>query len=830
MAVMWATQARNGAFWTTAQGQRTFGIGNEITSKACARVAQAGGNSRVAKSYEDENWLNKLRNLGMSADDEWKIVALREYIWRMAQSRPRLLSDSTNSLPSTTISLQNLKITPRTIFFDENEAFFSLRTPLSVLGNPVGPLTIGDALIDASKPIDSPLRKSTSKMQLRQVASDVRRQHRNVESGGILSVSGSTTPTIPAVHSDTNLICSITTKPLHIPKVGITGNVESNTLPSCIENGIVLHHKSSKTSLLSRGMAPSKASAATSTVPATAFGRVEGPYPREASKGIEHTAAEVPAYNFRAAHSYDGNDPHILNILDAMFLQNYPSDIVEFGPVIVPLQRRQPIRKSNGRHTGGTWKPEGAFVGSFGEHQEPINRVVVAPDHNFFATASDDGTIKIWDSTRLEKNVAFRARQTYKHGSNVQVKALCFVENTRCFVSGATDGSIHVVKVDFSTTATKYGKMTVMREYQLPEPHEYAVWMDHFKVDNNSILLIATNASNIHALDLRTMNILYTLKNPTYHGTLSCFCLDRKRNWVIVGTTYGILDMWDLRFQLRLKAWGLPGSTPIHRLQIHPSKGRHKWVIVAGGASQGEMSIWDCEKTQCKEVYRSGPVGGKEWSKDFEPWNVDEESPDNILQRFATSPNHLQLPAIGGGNAVDRGVRALYAAQDVVESDSDARVLPGFIISAGADRKIRFWNCVRVEGSIVVHGLEVEEPKPTYTSIHPSPVLTIYTENSSQGDTESLSSVGSGGIRRFLGASSASCEESGNTDVGTVFRWGGGKKKNASGRSPRSTVISQQQQQLLKSHLDSVTDVAFLELPYGMVISVDRGGMIFIYQ
>ncbi|KAF8242959.1 ARM repeat-containing protein [Wilcoxina mikolae CBS 423.85] len=831
MAVIWATQARSGLFWAPAQRQRTFVFGstNNCLHKTFARVAPGGGNHRIVKSHEDENWLNKLRNLGMSSNDEWKIVTLREYIWRVAQSRPTLLSDNSNSLSSTTISLQNLKVTPRTIFFDENESFFNFRTPISAAEYLPSPLTIADALIHASKTIDRPLRKLRSKSQMRQVVSDIRRQHQNVESGRNMSESGRTTPSILTVQSDTNFACAVTTKPLQIPLVSLDRSGESSASSSSIENGIALRHKSSKTSLLHRAMAPSKASAATSTVSATAFGSVVGPFATDASKGTIHISAEEPVYNFRAAHSYDGYDPYILNLLDSMYLQNYPSDTIEFGPTIVPLQRRQPIRKSNDRHTGGTWKPEGTLVASFGEHHEPINRVVVAPDHNFFATASDDGTVKVWDSTRLEKNIAFRARQTYKHGSNLKVKALCFVENTRCFVSGASDGSIHVVKVDFSTAAAKYGKMTVMREYQLPEPHEHAVWMEHFKVDSNSILVIATNASNIHALDLRTMNILYTLKNPIYHGTPSCFCLDRKRNWMVVGTSHGILDMWDLRFQLHLKAWGLPRSTPIHKLQIHPSKGRNKWVIVAGGTGQG-ISIWDCEKTQCKELYRTGPSGGYGWPKSYEPWNVDEESPENILQRFATSLDHLQPPGIGSGSAVDRGVRAFFAAQDVAEGDMDARVLPGFIISAGADRKIRFWNCIRVEGSMVVNGLEVEEPKPTYTSSHPSPNLTIYTEKASQGDTESVSSGGGGAIRGFLGSSGGTGGESGSTGANAGLELSGGKKKHASGRSTRSTVISQQQQQLLKGHLDSVTDVAFLEVPYGMVISVDRGGMVFIYQ
>jgi phosphoinositide-3-kinase regulatory subunit 4 len=57
----------------------------------------------------------------------------------------------------------------------------------------------------------------------------------------------------------------------------------------------------------------------------------------------------------------------------------------------------------------------------------------------------------------------------------------------------------------------------------------------------------------------------------------------------------------------------------------------------------------------------------------------------------------------------------------------------------------------------------------------------------------------------------------------------GGSRK-ASSRPPRSTVISLQQQMLLKSHLDIIQDVAVLRQPYGMIVSVDRAGMIYIFR
>jgi phosphoinositide-3-kinase regulatory subunit 4 len=37
-------------------------------------------------------------------------------------------------------------------------------------------------------------------------------------------------------------------------------------------------------------------------------------------------------------------------------------------------------------------------------------------------------------------------------------------------------------------------------------------------------------------------------------------------------------------------------------------------------------------------------------------------------------------------------------------------------------------------------------------------------------------------------------------------------------------------QVLLKTHLDVIIDVAFLEVPYGMVVSADRAGVVYVFS
>lgn len=47
-----------------------------------------------------------------------------------------------------------------------------------------------------------------------------------------------------------------------------------------------------------------------------------------------------------------------------------------------------------------------------------LDRIQVSHDHAFFASASNDGTVKLWESEKLEGNsVANRSKQTLKNTS-----------------------------------------------------------------------------------------------------------------------------------------------------------------------------------------------------------------------------------------------------------------------------------------------------------------------------------------------------------------------------------------------------------------------------
>jgi phosphoinositide-3-kinase regulatory subunit 4 len=777
LATNWALKADRGLFWKSMKTQKTLSFGyGELSPTMSSRSLGPKTLGRLPKNDEDEHWIQRLRSAGMEPNGEVKLLALREYIWRSAHRRTQEESGKKPSRFNMMVELNELDVSLQTVFFDNNKV---VERNAHYFDQDEGPRTIEEALRDASgNENNEPSRP------------------KDIPGAGPRSpIDGYQSPR--------------------------GGKLRNPDEPSSLDSrqsfrlgDHSLMRKGSSISLIRDTSGKAAPETGTSTV--NAFGKVEGSHtrdgkpPRKTSTlgpGRENHDLVLQGRKIQPVHSYQGNDPNILRLLDSLYLENYPVDLIEFGQVVAP---RQPIRR--GGSSSGSWRPEGILVAMLSEHIAAVNRVVVAPDHKFFVTGSDDGTVKVWDTSRLERSISHRSRLTYAQGIKVKVTALNFVENSHCFISAGSDGSVHVVRVncwDEDRHGIRYGKLRLMREYQLPAG-EFAIWVEHHKVENQSILMIATNTSRIVSIELRSMKVIYELKNPVSHGSLTCFCVDKRHQWLLAGTTHGVLDLWDLRFKLRTRAWAFSNGLPIHRIALPPvNRSSKRYRVTIAGGVPGQIVAFDIEKGQLKEVYKTGIATAKDASP-LKPTAIPsvteldvDERPGSMLVRFTSSNGTSSSLEGGASGSADRSIRSI--AMGTQFSDEGTETKSTFILSAGPDNKVRFWDPTRAENSMVVSGLEVDEAKSVFSAVATPSDVVVVRENLPHSTTGQGDSAGGGG-------SSAA-----NTP----------SKKN---KTARSSIISLQQHNLLRGHKDMILDVALLEWPYAMVVSVDRSGVIYVYS
>ncbi|EXJ93366.1 VPS15 protein kinase [Capronia coronata CBS 617.96] len=924
-ALSWAARKGNSLFWTAASRDEALTLSDPSTPQNPSALARRLL-TRIPpsqKDKDDQSSLETLRNLGMTPEDEIKLLALREYILRVSKHKsPGELEERQRTL-NNIIALNSIQATPQTVFFDQREALRRTKSRPNIATQQTARKderhSLADALLDASTSIDEQLARRSS------------------PSG---NASGAATPSMKPIDIGNRKISSITTDrgpaisvdEASTPSRLIVGNSPAGTDRLSlrkISSPLELRHRNSGLNLMNRTDS-AKADAEISTSSENAFGKVDGPLHRKTAKtsslsvaaslaggsrsvSPQSSGARTPAYE--PNHSYTGTDANVLRLLETHFTENFPVDQVDFGGNRPAADTKAPIKRATDvlqQYTSGRapqqeqgyrtepWRPSGQLLTQFSEHTAAINRVCVAPDHAFFVTASDDGTCKVWDTIRLEKNVTPRSRHTHRHADGAQVKSLCFIDGTHTFLSGADDGSIQAIHIDYRSVdggeSSRYGKPSFVRDYHIPSRQhaeaararedgaagstpEYAVWLHHYRTPTSqSILLAATNKCRILIIDMKTMDILHSMNNPVHHGTPTTFCVDKRHHWLLLGTSHGILDLWDLRFRLRLRGFGIQTDSRIDRILLHPSKGHGRWVMVSAG---GEICVWDIEKLVCREVLRPGTFTARSSKQGpYEAWNPDEENSEKVLSRFAQelavdgdmvvpqlhstpnessngSPVKKQTPAPVSSTATSTlPILAMYIMNDYLlnPSQPDNPYKHPLLFTGGADRVLRYWDIQRPENSSIVSGPQLygEEGKvaqPKYEVSHPLALSagaqialvkeTLNYEGHGEGNASRRPTRPSKDPTASPARTSSPPPTTGNSTpnhAGLPSASTASTSKPAAvaaaaaSKPPRNSIISAAQQQILRTHADGITDVIGLRKPYGCVVSVDRGGNVFVFH
>ena len=256
------------------------------------------------------------------------------------------------------------------------------------------------------------------------------------------------------------------------------------------------------------------------------------------------------------------------------------------------------------------------------------------------------------------------------------------------------------------------------------------------------------------------------MENPRHYGPITCLCLDRKRTWVVCGTSTGVLSLWDLRFGILIKSWKTGAaargrSARVYQCIVHPTKGKGRWIVVALEGARSSSSIvadgtapaattlvevWDIEKGALVETFatRSAPVPSAPIPEPQESLAQSAEtSPaaaiaalvrarqdggsapaDFVSSRRRGSAAPMPMPVeapspdvhalvlgseFGGHGALHRSPMA--ELDDSALGRSGGR---GFMLCGSEDRRIRLWELGKMERSAVLSGPDAESEKPVY--------------------------------------------------------------------------------------------------------------------
>ncbi|CAH1115369.1 unnamed protein product [Psylliodes chrysocephalus] len=286
------------------------------------------------------------------------------------------------------------------------------------------------------------------------------------------------------------------------------------------------------------------------------------------------------------------------------------------------------------------WRLRGVLVAHLHEHKGIVNKLCVLPDTPLFASSSSDGSVRLWDCSKMEgKNIANRSKQHYKLGSNITSMAVC--ESGQSLGVTCQDGSVNILRIDAASN-----KMNLAQPRQLNHDEDgFAVDLQCMDSGSQSVLVYATLYGSIVGLDLRAPGTAFRLENGLRNGVITTFCLDSHQSWLMLGTSNGHHVAWDLRFQLPIMHFQHPsGTVRIKKLISHPTE--HSWVL-SSIHGNNEISMWNIETSFRQKVL---------WGSTSPPLSKQDTS-NSVCAML--------------GGSIDRSP---------------------FLLAGGTDQRLRFWD------------------------------------------------------------------------------------------------------------------------------------------
>lgn len=305
--------------------------------------------------------------------------------------------------------------------------------------------------------------------------------------------------------------------------------------------------------------------------------------------------------------SYKGHNPFIINYLESLNFEPDISNFPEFGSFIkTPLNRDIDLTSQKATHIARI------NTNHSNDWVEGINKVVVSPSSEFFITTSETGSIKVWDSYRIDRLVSAR-NASLSINLNSCITCIKFIPNRFVFAVGTLDGQIRLFRIEVvrgkNKKITKYSRIKLIRHIRLTQDDEFVNYPTDFEFlisDKHSVLLGTSSSSKIFSIDILRMQIDFEVEIPIFYGVPLSLVYGEK-SWVLVGTNKGVLFLWDFRFKILVKSWRLEEKQSKQRQniskivllpKINSETDPLSFVIQCGT----NITIWEIPSFDCKQI------------------------------------------------------------------------------------------------------------------------------------------------------------------------------------------------------------------------------------
>lgn len=422
-------------------------------------------------------------------------------------------------------------------------------------------------------------------------------------------------------------------------------------------------------------------------------------------------------------HNFGGTNPFVQKYLKTLGFVPTLDDFPEFGLAL----------KANRDSFHGPMKIQGNVVAqinanSAGAGLDAITKVVVSPLSEFLVTGSEMGRLKIWDCNKLDKNITGKGA-ALSMDLKLAVLDIVFMPYRHVIAISTMDGNIRFLRVHVSRgkhrRIVKYSKLSLVRSVKLED--DFAINLEVVSTPNKTICVGITAGCKIVGYDVVTMEKCTSLQSPLHFGIPSTFIVDHNFGWLLLGTSDGILCLWDLRFKILVRSWNVildlikQQKNPIQKLVTVNSSLEATSFAMIGGSDEADITVWRMPGFTCRNVYSVNESTPK--IKPYELKEVDkveQASIEKVLadlsvdtENRATAANRALVFVPRGGSGGSSGGQYVTATGDnrIVIWDSKTVTDSVLLLTPGP---VSFTeNCISLSLSVAYEKIESSKSENT---------------------------------------------------------------------------------------------------------------------
>lgn len=415
-------------------------------------------------------------------------------------------------------------------------------------------------------------------------------------------------------------------------------------------------------------------------------------------------------------HNYDGQNPFVFQYLRGVEFDPLIDDFPEFGLII----------KGGRESTSSNTKKQfvGAEISSFNLNDsyrtiDAITKVVVCPTSEIIVTGSCSGQVKVWDTAKLESSLGNSASICIS--LDLAVTDIVFMPHRWVFAVTTMDGQIRLFRVHAvrgkNRKIVKFSKLIPVRSAKLERG--YVKSLQFLTTTSKTLCLVVTSVCKLIAFDLIRMEKIFDIQNPLQYGIPQTFVACKTCSWILVGTSDGVLCLWDVRFELLISSWRVAvdgiveRNAEIKKLLLVPTPPNRKknpeslHFAMIGGTTESDITVWEMPAFACRQYFSAHEETPK--IKSYTLLRIDhlrEFSAESILAELSLDFDHQE----------EKGPQVLkYMGK--VSGEGNLALVTG-------DQRVTIWNWKDVSQSVLLFS----ERRVSFTQNAISSSLCVYYE------------------------------------------------------------------------------------------------------